>query len=132
MIVAQRKPLDIIIPMLLGLVLLACARGEENKPARAIQPSGVIPQTAILPVDSAAMMVEGKLAAQPPSAAVVKDAFGPGENGVPMYGNADYSNELRYACKDVPEGDYYPGLTLAVPWGTYFGLGEVTASQLAI
>jgi endonuclease YncB( thermonuclease family) len=74
------------------------------------------------------MMVDGKSA----PVVVAKDTFGPGQNSVAMYGNMDYSNELRYTCKDVPEGDYYPGLTLTVPWGTYLGLGEMATSQLAI
>src|ERR1035437_5824023 len=110
MAVAKRKPLEAVFPMLLGLVLLVCASCEENKPAReasrsdiggdrgwrtdgqpvrTIPPSIRIPQSATLPVDSATMMVEGKLVAQPPSAVVVKDAFGPGQNGLAMYGNMD-------------------------------------------
>ena len=137
MIVAERRPLHVVVPLLLGLVLLACASCEENRPSASSQVPRVpktgarvwrTQQTCQINVESATMMVDGK----PGPVAATKDTFGPGENGVPMYGNSDYSNELRYACKDIPEGDYYPGLTLAVPWGTYFGLGEMAGGQLAI
>ena len=72
-----------------------------------------------LKVGGATLMREGKAAV----AQVQKDAFGPGVDGASLWGSPGIRTELRFACKDVPEGDYYLGAPMFVTWG-YFTMGE--------
>ncbi len=70
-------------------------------------------------VDRATLVRQGKSA----PAEVVKNIFAPGVDGTPLSGTPGIRAELRYPCKDVPEGDYYLGVPMVQPWG-YFSIGE--------
>ncbi len=66
---------------------------------------------------------DGKPAPTP----VVKDRFGLGLDGIPLWGpdpNAP-RDEVRYVCTNVPEGDYTVGIATMGGEDSYLGFGDV-------
>ncbi len=125
------RPGMLVLLALAGVMAATLAVGlscEEDYQPTIQHEKFVISPDAVLGVDSATFMIDGK--AQTPYRA--KNEFGPGVDGVHLYGRDGYSNEMRFSCKDLHEGNYYPGVKLDVPWDSYFGIGEQARWQLAI
>ena len=113
---------------LAALVLCFGCPGEQWS---ATVPGGApaaAPATYDLKLGEALLSAGGKTAAP----ALMKDTFGPGMDGTKVSGNHDRPVELRYACKDVPEGDYRVGLKVLSPDRSYFGVGEQVTYQLEL
>jgi hypothetical protein len=110
---------------------IGCPSGEWSSPS----PAGAPPAAATaalttydLKLGDALMVAGGKTAAP----ALMKDTFGPGMDGTKVSGDRDRPVEIRYACKDVPEGDYCVGLKVLSPNKSYFGVGEQVTYQLEL
>jgi hypothetical protein len=80
-----------------------------------------------LKLDGAVLVRDGQNAAPQ----VHKDTFGPGLDGADLSGSPKFRTELRFSCKDVPEGDYYLGQRMIAPWG-YFSMDEGLSGMLGL
>ena len=105
----------IISQIVVSLLLATCAMAVSADPIE-------------FKVDKAVFLKAG----EPAQPEIMKNTFGPGSDAIVLPGTRGIRSELRYSCKDLPEGDYYIGLLMIVPWPGYFGMSEGTPGRVQI
>lgn len=79
-----------------------------------------------LKVNDARLLRLGEMVQDTPS----RDRFGPGLDGVDLYGDAFFHSQAQWSCRAVPEGDYYLGLSV-LGYG-YVHFAEQLAGQVTL
>ncbi len=97
--------------MVACLLLLPFAQSANAAPAYEIT------------ISQAAFVKQGK----PATAPLIKDAFGTGVDGIGLWHGdpVGIRDEVRYVCREVPEGDYAVGILTMGGTGTYLCFGEL-------
>ena len=117
---------SLLAVLLVALITLtSCDTFDVNQKPASPAPAA---RSYELKVNDASLVTDGKVS----PLTAQKDTFGPGSDGFNLNGSRGKPDELRYACKNVPEGDYCVGLKVVLSGGGYFTMGEDVAYQLEL